>query len=132
MRYSAALLILFFLAGCKGPAEPDMVHYETIHIGGQVTDADGTPLRGARLRLYSRECWDCTWTEGESVKVVYARDSSDVKGQYWLVAEAAKCIYDNGPHLEATYGYRHLEATYGDKHVKCIAELQVIDFRLPK
>jgi len=102
-----------------------MVHYEPISIGGQVTDAHGTPLRGARIRLYSRECWDCTLTEGESVKVVYGRDSSDAGGQYRIVAEAARCIYDSGPSLEATYGNR-----IRVKHVECIPQYQVIDFRL--
>lgn len=125
LRYSLALLAAVLSTGCKGPAEPDVVHHETIRVSGQVTSTDGTPLRGARIKLYSTECPGCTLTEGEVITVVYGRDSSDADGQYRIVAEEAKCSYDVGPLLEATYGRR-----IGVEPVACMSELQVIDITL--
>jgi hypothetical protein len=125
MRRFVALLISLLLTGCGSPTEPT-IHWETIHVGGRVTNTDGAPIVGAHVKLYTTECPGCTWTEGRVRDNVYGADRCDPDGHYEIVAEA-KCIFDSGPRILASAnGFR----SQGGISLKCTSRRQVIDFEL--
>jgi hypothetical protein len=127
MRASVTPLVLCLLASCSGgPTEPDGVHYEMIHVSGRVTTTDGSPLRGAKVELYHRECSEpCTGFGSPIDDVIDGHVYTGPDG-YFEIETRAWCSRSTGPSLRAIAP----EFIPYSRSTRCTTELQVFDFEL--